>query len=1195
MDDSNLTTYICNIESLTPHNGANNNELYIELLDIGISDKRPDTKNIALSGPYGAGKSTILNSFLAFNSDKTSEKKKITNISMASFSEFNESNEPQPVDIKIIEKTILQQMFYSVKKEEIPLSRLTRIVNINKAKIQENTIDILFWLTMIIVVLNFQSFALWVQSFEYGKIVYIIAFLFFSLLSAYLTIKHVSSFFNYLKRLNLQKVAFRNIELTFSDIDSSLLNKNIDEILYFFESTKTNVIVFEDLDRFNNPAIFVNLRELNTQINNSAQVTQKVTFIYAVKEDMFKNEDRVKFFDLIIPVIPFINSANSKEMLMSKLKSLNLEDKIDKQFLFQISIFINDMRLLTNIVNEFLVYYHQIATKEQNNTYNNGLVLEKLFAIIIYKNFHPDDFAKLHKREGNLYDLLHNSKVPMIEDEIQRLDIAIKKEKDALKDANNDLSGLKDLFKLIMIDFMYEYKIVSIEVSDVHYTPIELTEDTNSFNDFLLDLEACQYTTNSYSWRSFNSSHQTKLDNIKQALNYDKRLQDIKNKEYREQKRLKDNILKLSKEKTDLQQTPIGSLISKYSKNVHIPDSVSKNELLYYLITNNYIDEESYSTYISLSHDLSSTDLVFLRNILNSRPNDTVVYIHNIASIIEKLSLKDYSKPSILNLNFVNYILERKHEFPNEYEAILNQLSIDSEEARDLIFCFVADDSKRKDILLNDLGKIRHDLWETLSSEFYDIDITEEDWLAILLLYIDIEDLHKINSLTNGLVTYINQLPDFLDFVYKHNFDFKKITDLILNETTSIGILSIPKNEQTEKLFRFIVENNLYDINDKNLQCIMHVFEDKVIPFEIAISYSYISSEYPQIKSYIDDNINSYYSYAYIQHSHNEDIASILEMVHNPELNKENRETLIQNMDSFIDDIQKVDEIYWALFLQYKKIEPIWENILTIYQAQEEAISPEVLDYLNDSDIYVILQGQSLDNIDGYETGKDKTFLSYFRLSLFKHPDLQANSLKSLAQATEKCWTEPNIQDFKKEKLKVFIESGLLCATPTNYNNLKNHMNNQELLHILLAEQYSKEFIKNILDFALEYSDIILLISSAQFTHEEKVNLYELINITKLQDALPYDFIHYLFSQSLYDTSDCIHLLINQIEYLSKSEVIELINTLDEPYNRLMKQTFLELANTKLHEDFAKALEKKSIIKKFTPVKHKNKFRFYKY
>ena len=181
--------------------------------------------------------------------------------------------------------------------------------------------------------------------------------------------------------------------------ETSIFNKHLDEILYFFQVTKYNVVVIEDVDRFGTTDIFLKLRELNQLINESKVIGRPVIFLYAVKDDLFIDEDRVKFFDYIVTVVPTINPSNSKD----KLKNL-LSEKGHTNFndddLSEMGFFIQDMRLLINIVNEY-DQYHQRIIKE-----NANLDCTKLLGMIVYKNFFPRDFAQLHRREGKVFQVM---------------------------------------------------------------------------------------------------------------------------------------------------------------------------------------------------------------------------------------------------------------------------------------------------------------------------------------------------------------------------------------------------------------------------------------------------------------------------------------------------------------------------------------------------------------------------------------------------------------------------------------------------------------------------------------------------------------------------------------------------------------------------------------------------------------------
>ena len=57
----------------------------------------------------------------------------------------------------------------------------------------------------------------------------------------------------------------------FEESDDSYFDKYLNEVLYLFENADADVIVFEDIDRFNANRIFERLREVNTLANIQLQ------------------------------------------------------------------------------------------------------------------------------------------------------------------------------------------------------------------------------------------------------------------------------------------------------------------------------------------------------------------------------------------------------------------------------------------------------------------------------------------------------------------------------------------------------------------------------------------------------------------------------------------------------------------------------------------------------------------------------------------------------------------------------------------------------------------------------------------------------------------------------------------------------------------------------------------------------------
>lgn len=83
---------------------------------------------------------------------------------------------------------------------------------------------------------------------------------------------------NVFRKLNLQG---NEIEI-FEESDDSYFDKYLNEVLYLFENVDADVIVFEDMDRFNANKIFERLREVNTLANIQLQKENKKFFAFSI-------------------------------------------------------------------------------------------------------------------------------------------------------------------------------------------------------------------------------------------------------------------------------------------------------------------------------------------------------------------------------------------------------------------------------------------------------------------------------------------------------------------------------------------------------------------------------------------------------------------------------------------------------------------------------------------------------------------------------------------------------------------------------------------------------------------------------------------------------------------------------------------------------------------------------------------------
>lgn len=314
------------ISLLSPIDDFKRHKEYIIRLKNAID--QPNVFNIALTGSYGAGKSSILKTFKAYYPEYH-----YVNVSLASFVEVNMSESdstPKSNEDSFeeqLEYSILQQLFYHVKATNIPESRFGRIERTSRKKRIFVVVCILLF-----VVANLCLFCQ-EQVTKYFLIpteVLKSSFLFGLSICVFILGICVILFqlILFIKKISIKNLTLDKATLEFEEKKNvSIMNRYLDEILYLFQEKKYNVVIFEDIDRFENTHIFTKLRELNLILNQSEEIGRRIVFLYALKDDIFANaEERTKFFDYIVPVIPFVNASNSGDLFRRKIANLHIPE-----------------------------------------------------------------------------------------------------------------------------------------------------------------------------------------------------------------------------------------------------------------------------------------------------------------------------------------------------------------------------------------------------------------------------------------------------------------------------------------------------------------------------------------------------------------------------------------------------------------------------------------------------------------------------------------------------------------------------------------------------------------------------------------------------------------------------------------------------------------------------------------------------
>ena len=269
-------------EKLTPIDNVDMN-VYENAIDFIFENK--DIKNVAITGAYSSGKSSVLASY-----KKKHQELQFMHISLAHFEspdqdKIEESGQDK-IDESALETKILNQLIHQIPSDKIPQTNFRIKKKLDKEHIKHIKYTVIFFLVAIIYFIRFDAWKNYVNNLpdSCSKYILMITTHPYALMAdGILIIKLLSSFIGWLigiqkTRNILHKVNLQGNEIEiFAENDESYFDKYLNEVLYLFENTDADVIVFEDIDRYNAQIIFERLREINTLAN--LQLEKMIKFL----------------------------------------------------------------------------------------------------------------------------------------------------------------------------------------------------------------------------------------------------------------------------------------------------------------------------------------------------------------------------------------------------------------------------------------------------------------------------------------------------------------------------------------------------------------------------------------------------------------------------------------------------------------------------------------------------------------------------------------------------------------------------------------------------------------------------------------------------------------------------------------------------------------------------------------------------
>lgn len=949
--------------ALTPEVLEENEQIYTEALDYAFSNS--SIKNIAITGIYGAGKSTVWNTYvhekelrniitvslgkyknnIKDDDDRLKEASSTNTLNSGADGAKNKcSNENQKAedigDDNRVERQLINQILSQIESKKIPLSKYGFKSNKSIFSICLQSLAFLSIICSILLWIIRDNFISFVnesyKNFNGISLMFLCAILLFIPLFYYLYI------FNRGNKFKISKITFKGAEANINDnnSDESVLDRDIKELVYLLRSSDSKIVVFEDLDRYDNASIYTKLRELNFLLNKYVKVNDEketpIRFIYMLKDSLFYSKNRTKFFDFILPIVPVVDSKTSENELIELLKEV--ENAPDRSLLADISLYVDDMRLLKNIVNEYIVYSKIIPIGKID------LESNKLFALITLKNIFPNEFDLLQEDKGfvrAIFDELESNRgkiVSNFKQDLEKIDDNIKFINSRI--ANDKFEAMALMISTDVRPYNNQSKTMSQFLKDWSQNP------DNSFD--IKYPNGSQYIT----YNDFLNRY-VLTDDEKKVL-VEKLPEDFSV----EMNKLNLDREKIKKQIKDIEIYSYKELISKMNTeqrdklfSIDGFDIVESHyfPLIRFLIVDGLLDE-TYWYYkgnfnVDTSNILKRNDMIYMKGLKEGKALDILLDVETPNEIISRLKLADFSRFNILNKKVLKTCLEQKQT--ENVVAIVDSVDI-NDKYKDLLKILDEFDLDIVRIYSNMLLKNNVDkLVRTLE---YCEGESVETFKNILISVAT----NKIIALDNLVVfkEYIEQNENIISLIPEGQFD------VFIDNIRSAGIKleDVPEANCDKARLVAVEQIQAYKLNVGNLIFITEAILEKTINYGSLLNEIYKSLQLSSSKEYIENNFSSIVS-NYIDENKSEknytNNEEILFKILNSDISDEHKLKYVEKNETVISklaDLQNSSVTTKILdcLLRKNKIKFCSDNIAAYWNMVEE-YSNDFIEYLDNN------------------------------------------------------------------------------------------------------------------------------------------------------------------------------------------------------------------------------------------------------
>ena len=813
--------------------------------------------------------------------------------------------------------------------------------------------------------------------------------------------------------------------------------------------------------------------------------------------------------------------------------------------------------------------------------------------MITYKNIDPKDFTKLNKKEGKLYKLINNKNIynKKLTDD---LDQKITLKNIELKNIDKEtFSDVKELRKLYINEILTQFPNTAIYINEINIG--SLVEDSE-FNN-LIDGGKISYR---YVRESYYDKQQSILNfdfakieiSVSPDFTYKERVEFLESKQNKKIDLLKKEIQKLTSKKIIIENWNLKQIFNEVDINEYLND-FSNNGLLRNFILNGYINE-NYNDYISLFHEVSITkeDYTFERNVKGGYPTD---FNHKLSekvdNLIGKIDIKYFERETILNFDLVDYLGSNYDTHSDKYDFIIRLLSNEKDKSIQFIDEYIRNEDRPIEIFIEKLVENWIDFWDYIYLKSNYSEGRVNKYLSLIIRFAKNETILKSQN-KDSLRTEIGERSNFLSLIKNSSETdyYDKITQLLKELDVEFEKLDNP-NEETEELFAYVYNNNLYTINKDNLLQMFLLFgkESKEDDFNRSNYPTILKSECEPLISYVGLNIENYIENVYLKIEENkiEEEENLIKLLNDRiKLSTNLKIKIIKKTETKISDLKKISEkeIKSQLLLN-NKIIPKWYNLIDYYTSSEDIINENLIQFLEFENVNTELSKVKLLK----ENEK-------FEGSLLLCNDITDETYRKIINSIYFRYNKLEFENLNEDKVDV-LANKILTTNKANYDLLREHFPNN---HITLIERDYNKFIEKVEDFETNVDDILMILESVNITIDNRFKyIPKLSEQTIIEDKKIAKKVGEIFISkstkielefntveniliNIASTENKIKLIILYFTDLSNENIISLVKGIGYHYSELFVKQHKPVFNDNIFiRELLTKLKLKGLIKDF--------------